>query len=73
MERTVLKIFGSLGPAGSFITLTEKLIRVCFFEAYNLGDPAHKSSLKASENTVKVRENFVHALFEKRGEIERNL
>ena len=42
MERTVLKIFGSIGPAGSLVTLFEKIMRVCYWEAYELDDPAKK-------------------------------
>ena len=37
--RTVFKIFGSLGPGGSFVTLMEKLCKRAFGEAYELGDP----------------------------------
>lgn len=38
-SRTVFKIFGSLGPAGSLVTIMEKICRRCFNEAYELGDP----------------------------------
>lgn len=37
-QRSVFKIFGSLGPGGAFVTLTEKIIRRFFNEAYDLGD-----------------------------------
>ena len=67
MERTVLKIFGSLGPAGSFITLTEKLVRIIFNDAYDLGDPARERSKESNEKSQKLREEFIHTLFEMRG------
>ena len=35
-QRSVFKIFGSLGPGGTFVTLTEKIIRYVFNEAYDL-------------------------------------
>lgn len=38
-SRTVFKIFGSLGPGGSVITLLEKLCARIFHDAYELGDP----------------------------------
>ena len=71
MDRTVLKIFGSVGPAGSFITLTEKLVRIIFPEAYNLGDPAQQVGAEHREKSQAEREQFVHELFDQRGAIER--
>jgi len=35
-QRSVFKIFGSLGPGGTFVTLTEKIIRYVFNDAYDL-------------------------------------
>ena len=38
-QRSVFKLFSSLGPAGSLVSLTEKFCRRFFNEAYELGDP----------------------------------
>lgn len=48
-SRTVFKIFGSFGPGGSIVNLTEKLCRNFFNEAYELGDPTVFKSSKEDE------------------------
>lgn len=62
-NRTVFKIFGSLGPAGAFVTMTEKLCRSVFKQAYELGDPAMLVSKEEEEMKV-LRSAFVNELFE---------
>lgn len=37
-SKTVFKIFASFGPAGSIVTMAEKVCRRVFNEAYNLGE-----------------------------------
>lgn len=37
-QRSVFKIFGSFGPGGTFVTLTEKILKRFFHESYDLGD-----------------------------------
>jgi len=36
--RNVFKFFGSIGPAGSIVSLTEKLCSSLYPHAYNFGD-----------------------------------
>ena len=43
-NKTVFKIFASFGPAGSIVSLTEKVCWMIFNEAYELGEAAHFSS-----------------------------
>lgn len=69
--RTVFKIFGSFGPGGAFVTLTEKLCKGLFSEAYEIGDPTEIKS-KEEDELKKVRGEFVNDLFNFKGEFERN-
>lgn len=69
-SRTVFKIFGSFGPGGCFVTLTEKLCRTLFNEAYELGDPNEFHT--PEEDKIKaMRQEFVNALFDAKGTFER--
>ena len=68
--RTVFKIFGSFGPGGAFVTLTEKLCKGLFNEAYEIGDPAELRS-KEEDELKKARGEFVNELFNFKGEFER--
>jgi hypothetical protein len=70
MERPVFKIFGSIGPAGAILSLHEKLMRVFFFEAYDLADPKKKFNDVFLADVRKLRESLVHELFSERGDIE---
>ena len=38
-NRTVFKISGSIGPAGAFVILAEKLCRAIWYDAYEQEDP----------------------------------
>ncbi len=44
--RSVFKIFGSFGPAGSIVTLVEKLCKRYFHDAYEFGDPKYNKSVE---------------------------
>lgn len=68
--RTVFKIFGSFGPGGAFVTLTEKLCKGLFNEAYEIGDPNEVKS-KEEDELKRVRGEFVNELFQFKGEFER--
>ena len=68
-QRTVFKIFGSLGPGGSVITLLEKLCKVIFSEAYELGDP-NEMKLVEEGQIKQARQDFVNQLFDFRSEFE---
>lgn len=70
-NRTVFKIFGSLGPAGAFATMTEKICRKIFPEAYELGDPTRLVSKEEEEMKV-LRSAFVNELFNYKSQFERD-
>ena len=38
-NRHVFKFFGSIGPAGAFVSLSEKICTAVYPNAYNFGDP----------------------------------
>ena len=42
--RNVFKFFGSIGPAGSIVSLTEKLCSSLYQHAYNFGDESQVES-----------------------------
>lgn len=69
-QRSVFKIFGSLGPGGTFVTLTEKIIRRFFNEAYDLGDDEEFVAPEESQ-IAKLRQDFVNELFGMKGAFER--
>ncbi len=65
-QRSVFKIAGSLGPAGSIVTLMEKLCRRLFREAYEYGDESIGETVE--EKKIKeLRENFVNDVFDMKG------
>ena len=68
--RTVFKIFGSLGPGGSVITLLEKVCARVFNEAYELGD---EGEMQAEEETLikTARQDYVNELFDFKSNYER--
>jgi hypothetical protein len=69
-SRTVFKIFGSLGPGGSIVSIMEKLCKRLFREAYDLGNPDQFQS--AEEDSLKVvRKDFITELFNFKGSFER--
>ena len=69
-KRSVFKFFGSLGPGGAFVALTEKVIRVFMNEAYDLGD---EDTFKAAEEAeiAKLRHEFVNELFDFKSTFDR--
>ena len=38
-NRTIFSIFGSIGPAGAFTSITEKVCTAYYPKAYEYGDP----------------------------------
>lgn len=69
-QRSVFKIFGSLGPGGTFVTLTEKIIRRFFNEAYELGSSDVFQAPEEAE-IVKLRHEYVNELFNMKSDFER--
>ena len=69
MSKTVFKIFASFGPAGSLVTLTEKLCQSIFAEAYDLSESTQLST-KEEQAIKKLRQDFVNDLFNLKGPFE---
>jgi len=68
-SRTVFKIFGSFGPGGCVVTLTEKLCRRFFNEVYELGDPTEFRT--DEEDKIKqARQDYVNELFNFKSKFE---
>lgn len=67
-NKTVFRIFASLGPAGSIVTLAEKACRNLFPDAYELGE-SHFST-KEDASIKKLRQDFVNELFNIKGPFE---
>jgi hypothetical protein len=70
-QRSVFKFFGSLGPGGTFVTLTEKIIRRFFNEAYEVGD-SEKFEAPEEAQIAKKRQEFVNALFNMKSTFDRH-
>ena len=60
--RHVFKLFGSVGPAGSLVSLTEKICSSIYPHAYNFGDESHIES-QIDRDLRSVREEYIKALF----------
>jgi len=61
-SRNVFKIFGSIGPAGSIVSLTEKLCSSLYPHAYNFGDESQTES-QIDKDLRTVREEYIKELF----------
>lgn len=72
-NRNVFKILSSIGPGGCIAAFTEKLCHNLYFDAYEQGDPADVPSQEFQEKSKKQRQEYVDALFEKRGGFERDM
>ena len=62
-NRHVFKFFGSLGPAGALVSLTEKICTAIFPAAYSFGDPAQMESAIDKE-LREVRGKYILELFQ---------
>ena len=70
-NRTVFAIFGSIGPAGAFVSIAEKICTAIFPKAYNYGDPEQFES-DIDRELKKCRENYILELFKYKNEFSRN-
>jgi len=61
--RFVFKFFGSFGPAGSLVGLTEKVCTAVYPKAYNFGDPTQMESA-IDKDLKKLREEYILELFQ---------
>jgi len=69
-NRTVFAIFGSVGPAGAFVSIAEKICTAIFPKAYNYGDPEQFES-DIDKELKKCRENYILELFKYKNEFSR--
>ena len=61
-NRHVFKFFGSFGPGGALVSLTEKICTSIYPAAYDYGDPAQMES--AIDKELKdVRNKYILELF----------
>lgn len=68
--RSVFKIFGSIGPAGAFVSLTEKVCTSCYPNAYRYGDESQMES-EIDKELRKVREQYIKELFGQRNKFSK--
>ena len=61
-SRHVFKFFGSVGPAGAFVSLIEKICTAIYPNAYHFGDPEQMES-QIDKDMKKVREEYILELF----------
>ena len=61
-NRSVFKFFGSIGPAGAFVSLTEKVCTSLFPNAYNYGDESQMES-EIDKQLKEVRQDYIKELF----------
>lgn len=71
--RTVFKCAGSFGPGGAIVTLTEKICRAVFYDAYEQGDPTRESIQIYEDKAQQQRSDYVSELFQHRGRLEREM
>ena len=60
--RNIFKFFGSLGPAGSLVSLTEKVCSYWYPHAYEFGDENQIES-NTDKEIRKMKENYIGELF----------
>ena len=70
-NRTVFAIFGSLGPAGAFVSVAEKICTAIFPKAYNYGDPEQFES-DIDRDLKKCREEYILELFKFKNDFTRS-
>jgi hypothetical protein len=68
-QRTVLKILGSFGPAGSIAIFAEKAMKAYFPDAYDLGNPQHLQT-EIEKKVKEQRSKFVEEIFDFKSKFE---
>jgi len=62
-SRFVFKLFGSIGPAGSLVGLTEKICTAIFPYAYNFGDESQMES-EIDKQIREMRKQYINEVFQ---------
>lgn len=70
--RHVFKLFGSIGPAGSLVSLTEKICSSLYPHAYNFGDENQVES-QIDKDLRAVREEYIKALFNQKNRFAKKI
>lgn len=71
-QRNVFKLFGSIGPAGSLVSLTEKICSYAFPHAYAFGNEDDIES-KIDVDLRKCREEYIKELFLYKNKFAKNV
>ena len=69
-NRTVFKIFGSIGPAGSIVSLSEKVCSNMFPHAYRFGEDNQFES-QIDKDLRALREEYIKKLFDFKNKFEK--
>lgn len=69
-NRHVFKIWGSIGPAGSLVSLTEKFCTNLFPQAYKHGDPEQFES-QIDKDLKVIRDDYILQLFNFKSKFEK--
>lgn len=70
-NRTVFNIFGSIGPAGALVSVTERACTAFYPKAYAYGDPESQES-QIDKDLKTVREEYINELFRIKSKFTRN-
>ena len=62
-NRHVFKFFGSFGPGGALVSLSEKICTSIYPAAYNYGDPEQMES-QIDKDLKEVRGKYIAELFQ---------
>ena len=70
-NRSVFKFFGSLGPAGALVSLTEKICTAIYPAAYRFGDPEELET-QIEKDIKACRQDYIAELFKIRNKFNRS-
>ena len=71
--KSTLKIFGSFGPAGSIVTLCERICRSVYSSAYYQQDSLTQTKQKGAKMVHKLKTEFVHDLFARQEDLDQKM
>lgn len=71
-NRSVFKIWGSIGPSGAIVSLTEKICTAMFPQAYKYGDPEQFES-QIDLDLKKIRDMYILELFKFKDQFQKKM